>query len=77
MNLSKLPDTDVLIAIVFKLQKRVEVGATTLLIKVKTHRGDPLNEEAEIRAESDRLKEVDRSTVGGVGRGSSGLWLWQ
>ena len=35
----------------------METGATTLLIKVKDHRGDPLNEEADIRAELDRLKE--------------------
>ena len=32
-------------------------GATTLLIKVKAHRGDPLNEETDIRAEVGRLKE--------------------
>ncbi len=32
-------------------------GATTLRIKVKAHRGDPLNEETDIRAELDRLKE--------------------
>ena len=48
MSLSKSSDTDVLKVIVLKLQKRVEVGATTLLIKVKDHRGDPLNEEADI-----------------------------
>ena len=48
---------DVLKAIILKLQRRVEMGATTLLIKVKDHRGDPLNEEADIRAELDRLKE--------------------
>ena len=48
---------DVLKAIVLKLQKRVEAGATTLLMKIKAHRGDPLNEEADIRAELGRLKE--------------------
>ena len=48
---------DVLKTIILKLQKRVEAGATTLLIKVKAHRGDPLNEEADIRAELGRLKE--------------------
>jgi hypothetical protein len=56
-DLSKSPDVDVLKAIILKLQKRVEVGTTTVLIKVKTHRGDPLNEEADIRTEVDRLKE--------------------
>jgi ribonuclease HI len=56
LNLSKSPDTDILKTIILKLQKRVEVGVATLLIKVKTHRGDPLNEEADIRAESGRRK---------------------
>ena len=57
LNLSKSPDADVLKAIVLKLQRRVEVGATTLMIKVKVHRGDPMNEEADIRTELVRLKE--------------------
>ena len=57
MNLSKLPDVDVLKSIVLKLQRRVETGATTLLIKVKDHRGDPLNEEADIRVELDHLED--------------------
>ena len=49
LNLNKTPDADILKAIVIKLQKRVHAGAATLLIKVKAHRGDPLNEEADIR----------------------------
>ena len=57
LNLSRSPDADVLKTMILKLQKRVEAGATTLLIKVKDHRGDPLNEEADIRSELDRLKE--------------------
>ncbi len=56
LNLSKSPDADILKAIILKLQKRVEAGAATLLIKVKAHRGDPLNEEADIRAELGRQK---------------------
>ena len=55
LNLSRSPD--VLKSIILKLQKRVESGATTLLIKVKIHRGDPLSEETDIRAELGRLKE--------------------
>jgi ribonuclease HI len=50
LSLSKSPDADILNDIILKLQKRVEAGAATLLIKVKVHRGDPLNEEADIRA---------------------------
>ena len=57
LNLSKSPDADILKAIILKLQKRVEAGAATLLIKVKAHRGDPLNEEADIRDELGRRKE--------------------
>ena len=57
MSLSRSPDADVLMDIILKLEQRVQVGATTLLIKVKDHRGDPLNEEAEIRTEMGRLKE--------------------
>ena len=53
LNLHKPPDADVLKEIVLKLQKRIEAGAATLLLKVKApwHRGDPLNEAADIRAE--------------------------
>ncbi len=57
LRLVRSPDGDVLKAIIIKLQTRVKTGAVTLLIKVKAHRGDPLNEEADIRAEIDRLKE--------------------
>ena len=57
LNLSKSSDTDILKVIVLKLQRRVEAGATTLLIKVKDHRGGPLNEEVDIRSEPVRLKE--------------------
>jgi hypothetical protein len=41
----------------FKLQMRVQAGAATLLVKIKAHRGDPLNEEADIRAEMGHHKE--------------------
>jgi hypothetical protein len=34
----------------------------TLLVKVKAHRGDPLNEEEDIRAEMGRLKDHDEIT---------------
>jgi hypothetical protein len=57
LNLSKSPDADVLKKIIIKLQKRVLAGAATLLVKVKAHRGNPLNEEVDIRAEMGRHKE--------------------
>ena len=61
-SLSRSPDGDVLKAIIIKLQRRVKEGTVTLLIKVKTHRGDSLNEEADIRSEMGRLKEDDEKT---------------
>ena len=57
LNLFRTSDTDVLKTITLKLEQRVKARTTTLLIKVKDHRGDPLNEEADIRAEMGRLKE--------------------
>ena len=48
---------DVLKKIIIKLQKRVQEGAATLLVKVKAHRGDPLNEETDIRSEMGHRKE--------------------
>ena len=64
LNFSKSLEADVLKAITLKLQKRVEAGTATLLIKVKDHRGDPLNEEADIRAELGRLKEYKEAIWG-------------
>ncbi len=58
LNLSKSPDADVLKRIIIKLQKRVLAGAITLLVKVKPHRGDPLIEEADIRAEMGHRKAI-------------------
>jgi ribonuclease HI len=62
LNLSKSPDADVLKEIIIKLQKRVQTGAATLLFKVKAHRGDPLNEEADLRTEMGHHKEQDKVT---------------
>jgi hypothetical protein len=44
-------DTNILRAIVIKLQQRVQVKVATLLIKVKVLCGCPLNEEVDIRTE--------------------------
>ncbi len=56
LSLAKTTDVDILRVIVIKLQQRVMAKAAILLIKVKTHRGCPLNEEADIRAEMGRMK---------------------
>jgi hypothetical protein len=51
----KTTDTNILKVIVIKLQKRVEEKESTLLIKVTTHHGCPLNEEVDIRTEMGRI----------------------
>ena len=62
LNLHKSPDADVLKEIILMLQKSFESGAATLLLKIKAHRGDPRNEEADIRVEMGRLKEQNDIT---------------
>jgi shikimate kinase len=52
LNLSKASDVDVLKRIIIKLQKRVLTGTVTLLIKVKAYRGDPRNEETDIKSKN-------------------------
>jgi ribonuclease HI len=62
LSLTKTEDEDVLKSIIVKLQQRVKAKAVTLLIKVKTHRGCPLNEEADIRDEMGRMKQDKEKT---------------
>ncbi len=62
LSLAKTTDADVLKAIIVKLQQRVKAKAETLLIKVKAHRGCPLNEEEDIRAEMGRMKQEKEKT---------------
>ena len=62
LSLAKTADADVLRDIIVKLQQRVKAKAATLLIKVKAHRGCPLNEEADIRAEMGRMKRAQEKT---------------
>jgi ribonuclease HI len=62
LSLAKTADADILRAIIVKLQQRVKAKAATLLIKVKAHRGCPLNEEADIRAEMGRMKQEQEKT---------------
>jgi ribonuclease HI len=62
LSLEKTADADILRVIIVKLQQRVKAKAATLLIKVKVHRGCPLNEEADIRAERGRMKQEQEKT---------------
>jgi len=45
------PDADILLEAIEELRKRTPAGAATFLVKVKAHRGEPANEEADIQAD--------------------------
>jgi len=45
------PDADILLEAIEELRKRTTAGAATFLVKVKAHRGEPANEEADIQAD--------------------------
>ncbi len=48
------PDADILQEIVCLLTQLVRAGRATFLIKVKSHRGEPINERADTLAEEGR-----------------------
>jgi hypothetical protein len=62
LSLVKTTDADILRVIVIKLHQRVQVQDVTLLIKVKSYHGYPLNEETDIRAEMGRMNEEQEKT---------------
>jgi len=45
------PDADILAAAIEMLRKRIATGTATFLVKVKAHRGGPVNEGADILAD--------------------------
>jgi ribonuclease HI len=53
-TLAKASDADILQEIVCLLTQRVRAGRATFLIKVKSHRGEPINERADTLAEKGR-----------------------
>jgi len=53
-TLATAPDADVLREIVCLLTQRVRAGRATFLIKVKSHRGEPINQRADTLAEEGR-----------------------
>ena len=75
LSLVKTTDTVIIRALVIiELQQRVQAKAATLLLKVKTHRGCPLNEEADIRAEMGRRKEEQEMTWNTLTNRTSYQW---
>jgi ribonuclease HI len=53
-TLATAPDADILREIVCLLTQRVRAGIATFRLKVKSHRGEPINERADNRAEEGR-----------------------
>jgi ribonuclease HI len=53
-TLATAPDADILQEVVCLLTQRVRAGRATFLIKVKSHRGEPINERADTLAEEGR-----------------------
>jgi len=51
------PDADIMRDIIQLLRKRIEQGFLTIFIKIKAHRGDPLNEQADRWADEGRQSE--------------------
>jgi len=45
------PDADILLEAIEELRKNKTAGAATFLVKVKAHRGEHANEEADIQAD--------------------------
>ena len=56
-SLANTADADILEYILAKLAARIEAKSRTFLVKVKTHRGEPLNEGADDLTEADRAME--------------------
>jgi ribonuclease HI len=53
------PDADILREVICLLTQRVRAGRATFLIKVKSHRGEPINERADTLAEEGRTISDD------------------
>jgi hypothetical protein len=58
-TLATAPDADILREIICLLTQRVRAGRATFLIKVKSHRGEPINERAYTLAEEGRTISDD------------------
>ena len=63
-TLATAPDTAILREIVCLLKQRVRAGRAAFLIKVKSHRGEPINERADTLAEKGREISDDEQKGG-------------
>ena len=58
-NLATKPNADIMREVLCTLRTRIDAGGSTLLVKVKSHRGEPINEQADDLAEEGRLEHDD------------------
>ena len=57
-----MPNADIMREVLCILRMRIAAGSATFLIKVKLHRGEPINEQADDMADAGRQEEDDVST---------------
>ena len=65
-TLAIAPDADILREIVCLLTPRVRAGRATFMVKVKSHRGEPINERADTLAEEGRALSDEMRKRGGT-----------
>ena len=60
--LATAPNADIIREVLCTLRMRIAAGSATFLIKEKSHRGEPINEQADDMADEGRQEEEDAST---------------
>ena len=71
------PDADIMRDIIQILRKRIEQGLLTIFIKIKAHRGDPLNEQADRWADEGRQSENIRWSLPSNNVCFLGFWTFK
>jgi len=84
-TLADAPDADILREILELLRAKIEVGRATFFVKVKSHRGEPMNERKDTLAEEGRARpdeekrwdtRTDRMTFTIMRQGISKKSVW-
>ena len=56
------PNADIMRKVLCSLRMRITAGSATILVKVKSHRGEPINEQADDMVDEGRQGKDDTST---------------
>ena len=67
------PDSDILSEAIDELRQRTTAGAAMFRVKVKAHRGEPANEEADIQTDKEDVPQ--NGTTGQIEKSSHGKSL--